>query len=281
MNQQPGGDGIDYLILGHLTRDITPQGYKLGGTAAYASLLAHRLGLRVGLITATGQDQSLSPLEGIQIHLQRGEHTTTFENRYTSSGRTQYLHHRAPPLEFQHIPLSWHSAPIVHLAPVAAEIDPKMMVKFQRPFLGITLQGWLREWDEEGRIYPKTRAIPFSPCTRSTVPVFSYEDIAYDRDLVDRYAEQCPLFIVTNGVRGADVYEEGKRKHIPALPKEERDPTGAGDIFAGAFFIRYARHGSVMDAAYFASSLAALSVTRTGLDGVPTRREIRTLEEVI
>ena len=37
---------IDYLIIGHLTQDLTPSGPMLGGTASYASLTARALGLR-------------------------------------------------------------------------------------------------------------------------------------------------------------------------------------------------------------------------------------------
>ena len=37
---------IDYLIIGHISQDITPSGIQLGGTAAYAALTARACGLR-------------------------------------------------------------------------------------------------------------------------------------------------------------------------------------------------------------------------------------------
>jgi sugar/nucleoside kinase (ribokinase family) len=52
------------------------------------------------------------------------------------------------------------------------------------------------------------------------------------------------------------------------------DPTGAGDLFAGAFFVRYRQSGNPWSAARFAISLASASVTRPGLAGLPTREEI-------
>ena len=52
------------------------------------------------------------------------------------------------------------------------------------------------------------------------------------------------------------------------------DPTGAGDLFAGAFFVHYQQSGDPGDAARFAVWLASHSVTRTGLDGLPTPAEI-------
>ena len=31
---------LDYLVVGHVARDLTPQGPQLGGTVAYAALTA-------------------------------------------------------------------------------------------------------------------------------------------------------------------------------------------------------------------------------------------------
>ena len=52
------------------------------------------------------------------------------------------------------------------------------------------------------------------------------------------------------------------------------DATGAGDIFATAFFIRLQETRDPWEAARFATQLSARSVTRAGLDGIPTRLEI-------
>ncbi len=42
---------VDYLVIGHLTRDLTNQGPRLGGTAAYSALTAQALGMRAGIVT--------------------------------------------------------------------------------------------------------------------------------------------------------------------------------------------------------------------------------------
>jgi sugar/nucleoside kinase (ribokinase family) len=60
------------------------------------------------------------------------------------------------------------------------------------------------------------------------------------------------------------------------------DATGAGDIFAAAFFIRLYKTRDPWEAARFATLLASHSVTRVGLDGIPTAREIEeSLMEVL
>ena len=45
---------VDYLIIGHITRDLTPDGPHLGGTVTYSALMAQALGLRVGIVTSRG-----------------------------------------------------------------------------------------------------------------------------------------------------------------------------------------------------------------------------------
>jgi sugar/nucleoside kinase (ribokinase family) len=56
-------------------------------------------------------------------------------------------------------------------------------------------------------------------------------------------------------------------RHVPVTPVQEADPTGAGDIFAAAFFIRLHRNnGDPWDAARFANGIAAATVKAVGLD---------------
>jgi sugar/nucleoside kinase (ribokinase family) len=55
----------------------------------------------------------------------------------------------------------------------------------------------------------------------------------------------------------------------------EVDATGAGDIFAAAFFTRLYLTRDPWEAARFATQLAAYSVMRVGLEGIPTPEEIQ------
>ena len=51
------------------------------------------------------------------------------------------------------------------------------------------------------------------------------------------------------------------------------DPTGAGDVYAAAFFVRLRETRDPYEAGRFATQLAAVSVTRPGLAGAPTPAE--------
>ena len=53
---------IDYLVIGHLTVDLTPEGPRLGGTATYASLTAKALGMRVGIVSSWGMEIPAGPI---------------------------------------------------------------------------------------------------------------------------------------------------------------------------------------------------------------------------
>ena len=55
---------------------------------------------------------------------------------------------------------------------------------------------------------------------------------------------------------------------------QEVDATGAGDVFATCFFVRLFQTRDPWEAGRFATILAAHTVTRVGLDGIPTAREI-------
>ena len=69
------------------------------------------------------------------------------------------------------------------------------------------------------------------------------------------------------------MYTEGRVRDFPAPPAQEVDPTGAGDIFAAAFFLWMERHRDPWGAARFANCIASHSVTRVGVSGTPTLEE--------
>ncbi len=273
---------IDYLVIGHLTIDLTLQGRRLGGTASYSALMARALGLRAGIVTAFGAEISLDDLNGIPVVNFLTEYSTTFENVMTPDGRTQTLYHVAPTLDYYHIPEAWRSARIVHLGPVAQEVEPGLIRNFPDSFIGVTPQGWLRNWDGDGHVLHSEWPEASFVLQKASAAVISVEDVDYNEARIEEMAASCNILAVTEAHQGARLYWNGDvRRFLP--PKiEEVDPTGAGDIFATAFFVRLAETQDPWEAARFATQLSAFSITRPGLAGIPTRSEIQaTLVEVI
>ena len=109
------------------------------------------MGMSVGIVTSVGEDAPLKALDGIQIVNIPTERSTIFENVYTEHGRKQTLHHQATLIEFEHIPHAWRNAPIVHLAPIAQELNASLAEQFPASLVGVTPQGWMRGWDENGK----------------------------------------------------------------------------------------------------------------------------------
>lgn len=70
--------------------------------------------------------------------------------------------------------------------------------------------------------------------------------------------------IVTLGSDGALLVRDGPSQHVPAVPVEPRDTTGAGDAFVGAFAQHYAAHRDVVAAMRWGAAYAADSITRPG-----------------
>jgi sugar/nucleoside kinase (ribokinase family) len=267
-------ESIDYLAIGHITLDVTPQGKRIGGSVSYAALTAQALGLNAGIVTAWGEELPLGLLEEIPVINFGAEHSTAFENIYTPSGREQRVRTQAEFLEFHMIPEAWRSPRILHLAPVAREVSPRILKYFTDSTIGVTPQGWLREWDEKGRVQAADWEESGHVLSRADVTVLGLEDVRGDETKVQRMAADCPVLVVTDGKNGCTLYEHGKQHHIESPQVNEVDPTGAGDIFAAAFLVRYHLHGDAADAARFASQLASRSVQRHGLDGVPSKDDI-------
>ncbi|HLE74147.1 MAG TPA: PfkB family carbohydrate kinase [Anaerolineales bacterium] len=273
--QQPARfERIDYLAIGHITIDQTPHGPRLGGSAAYAALTAQALGWRAGIVTAWAQELPLGPLAGLPIVNLGAEKSSTFENIYTPSGRLQRYSGEAPFLEFHLIPEAWRDPRILHLAPVAREVSPRILKYFEDSFLGVTPQGWLRDWDADGQVRVTHWEEGGLVLNRADAAVLSRTDVSGDQLHIERLAAACPLLVVTDGETGATVYAQGEVHHLSAPAAHAVDPTGAGDIFAAAFFVQLYQGAEPRQAARFASVLAARSVERPGLEGVPSREEI-------
>ncbi len=273
---------VDYLIIGNLSCDITPDGPRLGGTAAYAGLTSQALGLRVGVVTAWGGEISLDLLNGIKVQCIPAQHSTSFENIYSHEGRIQYIHYNAPDITSINIPEAWLHTPIIHIGPIAGEGKSLVNGNFRTSLVGLTPQGWLRKWDGAGRVgngeWPEAREM----LTHAGAAVLSIEDVGGDEDQIEEMALECRVLAVTEGPAGARLYWNGDLRRFRAPLLEEVDATGAGDIFAAAFFWRLYVTRDPWEAARFATHLASFSIKRKGLDGIPTQEEIRTcLMEVL
>lgn len=265
---------VDYLLIGHVAVDLTPSGKQLGGTVSYSALTAQAMGLRVGIVTSVAEDINMELLNGIQIVNIPTKHSTIFENLKTEIGRKQTLHHQAKKISSEYIPQEWRNSPIVHLAPIAQEVDYDVIKLFDKSFVGVTPQGWMRSWNDQGQVYATAWENSNQVLGQVGGVVLSLEDVNRDLEKVEWMASQSKLLCLTEGELGCVLYWHGDRRRFRPIEVDEVDATGAGDIFAAAFFVRLHQTKDAWEAARFATNLAAYSVTRNGLLGIPTVEEI-------
>jgi sugar/nucleoside kinase (ribokinase family) len=266
---------IDYLVIGHITRDLTPQGPRMGGTATFSALTAKALGLRVGIVTSWGEELPADLLNGITVVNYPADRSTTLENIYTPQGRIQTVHNIAQKLDYHHIPETWRQTPIIHLGPLAQEIEPGIIRYLSSSLIGLTPQGWLRAWDDNGHVYPCEWPEASFTLNQAGAAIISLEDVGNSEERIDEMASSCRIFAVTEASCGSRLFWNGDvRRFTPPLV-DQVDATGAGDIFAAAFFTRLYTTRDPWEAARFATRLSAFSVTRSGFESIPTPAEIQ------
>ncbi len=277
-SESEGRCSIDYLLVGHICKDLWPDGYGVGGTAAYSALTARNLGQCVAIVTSAARDFDFrSSLDGVLISAQDSPATTTFENLYSPGARQQFLRDVASRIRADAIPLVWRQADIVHLGPLAQEVDESLAEFFvdanPNVLLATTPQGWMRQWDATGRVGPK-RWDESALSASVRVVILSKEDIGDDESRFEACARRFEVAIMTDGHHGATAAWRGEMRHFPAYPAVEVDPTGAGDVFAAAFLVALKETGDPWRAACFANCAGAASVTRSGLASIPTPAEL-------
>ena len=290
-----------YLVVGHITADLQADGsVLLGGTALYSALTAARLGWRTAILTkgAFGIDfkgmtiPSLEPYaDQIDIIVQESDGPTVFVNEYQVDRRVQSIRHWAQPIDLRGMPTHWRNAKILHLGPVAQEIDQRQAASMPAGFLGVTPQGWMREWPRQqgGRVSHGALRIVPELLERIDSVIVSSDEIPYARAVVDQVSAR-RLGVVTFEQRGARIIHPeigtprgvvATRRHtveLPGFKVDVKDSTGAGDVFAAAFFTKAVEATSSAESAgMFANATAALSLREAGPHGIPSREEAEAL----
>jgi 1D-myo-inositol 3-kinase len=288
---------IDYVAVGHFTHDVTPLGPIIGGAASYSSITVRNLGFHACVVTAVGKDfrQDNPLLDRIDVNYRISDSTTTFHNIYTQSGhRQQYLLGVADKIYAEHIPSEWRAAEIAYICPVADEVDASVVDCFPNALIGATPQGWMRKWNKEGkagvfaslsslaslnrrgacRVYPKKWESATEILPHVDVLILSQEDIAAFPKELERFIELTKIVILTKGKNGATLYTEGDIIESPAYPANEVDPTGAGDVFAAAFLVKYRETNDILKSLDFAHCVASFAVEAEGTMGIPTMEQV-------
>ena len=75
----------DYLVIGHITRDISNGKVTTGGCAYYGAVTARKLGLSAAMVTSCPNDFGFpKELEGVEITTIPSMDVTAFINDYVT-----------------------------------------------------------------------------------------------------------------------------------------------------------------------------------------------------
>ncbi len=279
----------DYLAIGHVTVDLYPDGRPvLGGTALYAALTAARFGLSAAVLTR-GNFERYGPevvedlarfAREIALIVQDAQSATVFTNRTVAGRREQTIHAWAGTIDLNGLPPHWRSSRVIHLAPVAQEIEPRQASRLNPSYLGVTPQGWMRQWPRghEGRVRLTQLRLPLELLSRIDGMVMSSTEHTLARDEIEAVGAR-GLVAITRGADGAQIIDRGRSFEVPAYPVPVQNDLGAGDVFAAVLFLLRAEREPVSFAARMASAAAALRIQGLGPEAVPTRAEVEAFLE--
>ena len=264
------------LAIGHVTWDRLQGQTVLGGSVTYATQTARKLGWEAAALTSAGPDfDPARDLPGVTTFLARGDATTRFVNNYGEGGaRTQVLSSRAGDVVLSLVPEEWRNPDVLLIGGVAAEIHGRAAEAFAAEVVGANAQGWVRAFGPGGEVMPCEWQRPDENLAGVHALFLSEHDIPgalrRSRDLLSFV----PMIAVTSGWRGLSLVTRAGIEQVPGFPRTEVDPTGAGDVFAAAFLIRYQETGNPSEAAVFACCAASCVVEGVAATTLGDRAEI-------
>lgn len=277
---------LDIVATGHLSIDhIRTPGtgvYReaLGGSSAYVSFSARKLGAQAGVISEIGADfpdtcMKTLRQEGIDLFglkEVKDAATTSFTLTYSNEKRKLTLKSRAPLIGLEDVALDFSSR-IIHVAPIAGEISSEVVrtLRAKTDMLSLDPQGFLRQFDAEGRTRLKKwkadgvleQVDVYKSSLREAEAVTGKRNAKTAMETLENIGIK--TVIITLGEEGALLRFDKTSHRIPAFsPGKLVDPTGAGDVFAGAFLAECLHKKDLLWCACVGSAAASFKVETFG-----------------
>jgi sugar/nucleoside kinase (ribokinase family) len=266
--------------------------HSLGGAATYTSFAVKSLGGVASVVSRVGKDFPETYLwrlhkEGIDISAVKRypqETTTRFELCYNRdfSERTLKLTCKGYPISLDDIPYNLR-AKTIHVAPIAGEINYGIMKQLKTCCNNLSLdpQGFLRSFDKKGNVTPNLQVDKHvlelvDICKASQEEVFVLTGQAELKEAIKVLHDiGVKIVIVTMGAKGSLLSVEGAQHNIPSCsPNVLVDPTGAGDVFIGAFLSEYLEGKELLWCASIGSAAASVVVEGIGSTYFGEKQEI-------
>jgi sugar/nucleoside kinase (ribokinase family) len=245
------------VVVGSMAFDSieTPFGKidkVLGGSANHFSLAASYF-TSVKMVSVVGEDYPSDQLEVLKKHKidiegVRHEKGKTFH----WAGKYSYDLNVAQTLAtalnvFEHfepqIPNSYRDSPFLFLGNIAPQLQIKVAAQMNRPkFIALdTMNFWIEgQRDALAKALAKVDALIVNEGeARQLTKVYNVVQAA---KIIQGWGPK--ILVIKRGEYGALLFDREQMFSVPGLPLPEvKDPTGAGDAFAGGFLGYLASHG--------------------------------------
>lgn len=269
-----------------------------GGMAANFAVALARLGARIGLIAALGDDPVGRRIRGdlqqegvdtSRLHIRQDTGSTyTIVYIDPQAMRTGVLYHMDTILSLRSQEVEMHGDYLARArvfftdqTPPDAAIAGARLAWQQGKTVVTDMQVGLDQSVGLGITAEKVRAVMaytdiFVPSREGLTSLMEIADVSAALDAACHcYPDK--IVIVTLGAEGSLIGCGEQRIVIPAYPVEVVDTTGAGDVYHAAFVHAHCLQGwGLEQAGHFASAAAALKCTQTGAQkGAPTLDAVR------
>ncbi|MCD6218820.1 carbohydrate kinase family protein, partial [Candidatus Calescamantes bacterium] len=240
---------FDLIVVGHLLKEkiIFPDGRKmgpvLGSPAAYISVGAAKLGLKVGLVTNIGKDmpeEILKVFKEVGVDTQGmkiGDNTTTNLLIYKKSGekKLEFLK-KADDISFDDIPENYLDAGFFLICPINYEIDRELIVKLYQKGKRLSMElsgfGGASSVERENKVQFLKNITKFFEIVKGGEEDYKHLFGKMDIRFIEKFIEWgAKVSILTRGEKETLIAVKNcsqiKYFRIPSLPTKVVDTTGA------------------------------------------------------
>ncbi len=287
---------MNLLIVGSIATDSvkTPSGEvrrALGGTATYASVAASYFST-TGIVGVVGRDfdrkhTNLLKRRGVDLTGMQVDPTgDTFHWAGAYEGDMNEAKTLATHLNvFESfkpvIPPAYRQTPFVMLGNIQPELQLEVLAQVKKPSLVLcdTMNFWISSVPEQlEKVFRKVDVICINDgeacqfCGTSSLPVAAKRLLKLGPRRV----------IIKRGSHGVSLFGRDSFFSLPAIPLEKvKDPTGAGDSFAGGFIGYLARGGKLNENAFRRALVAGTIMASYCVEDFSCRRTTRLTPEDI
>lgn len=262
-------EALALAVIGHAgTEHVrTPHAIQrsLGGAAYYVALGARCMGAQVGIVSRVGRDYPLRDLQRLGVdttgvHVADGE-TSHFQIDYLpdfDSRHVQIALGVGADIRGEDFPKAYGPAPFVHVGTNLPENQLAIIHGMRHRVKGLIAVDCFDQFIREDPM--------------AVVACIAEADLYFVNEAEAALLKGVSLpikpHVIKRGAQGAEYIDTTRRVVVSAPVVPLVDPTGAGDIFAGAFLAGIALGMPMPDIMRMACGHASRSVTAFGATGI-------------